>query len=99
MPLYDYHCVTCDELFEAIRSVSSRDDSVACPSCESSDGVFMVMTGFASITTKSRWEPASNAERLAGGSVRGPGVSAPGRSAARGNVLHVCVGKSCSYCG
>ncbi len=99
MPLYEYHCVDCNELFESIRSVARRDDEVACPVCANSSSVFLVMTGFATIATKSRWEPASGAERLAGGSIRGPGVAQPGRSVARGNVLHVCAGKGCGYCG
>ena len=66
MPLYDYHCVECDELFEAIKPVALRDGPVACPVCGSAGDVFLVMTGFASISTKTRWEPASDAERLFG---------------------------------
>jgi putative FmdB family regulatory protein len=99
MPLYDYHCVGCDELFEAIRPVSMREKSQTCPSCANASQVFLVMTGFASIATKSRWEPASDAERLAGASVRGPGAVRSGGKAARGNVLHACAGKGCAYCG
>ena len=99
MPLYDYHCVECDEMFESIKPIALRDDAVECPVCEKTSSVFLVMTGFASIVTKQRWEPASNAERLAGAPVRGPGVARAGRSTARGNVLHVCSGSSCGYCG
>ena len=99
MPLYDYHCVACDELFEAIRLVSAREDAAVCPHCGDASRVFFVMTGFATITTRNRWEPASDAERLAGAPVRGPGVSRIGRSPARSNLLHACAGKSCAYCG
>lgn len=98
MPLYDYHCVECDELFEAIKPVALRDGAVACPVCGSDRHVFLVMTGFASITTKSRWEPASAAQRLAGASIRGPGATPRGITPTRSNVLHVCAGKNCAYC-
>jgi putative FmdB family regulatory protein len=98
MPLYDYHCVDCDKMFEAIRSVSMRDGSVNCPACGEANRVFLVMTGFATIATNSRWKPASDAERLAGAPIRGPGSRSNGRNPSRGNVLHVCAGKSCSYC-
>lgn len=99
MPLYDYHCVECDELFEVIRPVSARDDTMLCPTCGDAGRVFLVMTGFATIATRQRWAPASDAERLAGAAVRGPGASRVGRTPARGNVLHACAGKSCGYCG
>lgn len=99
MPLYEYHCVDCDELFESIRSVARRDEEVACPVCANSSSVFLVMTGFAAIATKSSWRPGSEAERLAGASIRGPGAERRGITAARGNVLHVCAGKGCGYCG
>ena len=98
MPLYDYHCVDCDEMFETIRPVAGRDGSGECPVCEKSSSVFLVMTGFASIATTKRWGQASGAERLAGAPIRGPGAASPGRSTARGNVLHVCAGKNCGYC-
>lgn len=98
MPLYDYQCVECDELFEAIKPVALRDGPVVCPVCSSASHVFLVMTGFASIATKSRWEPASDAERLAGAPIRGPGAVKRGKTASRSNVLHVCAGKNCDYC-
>ena len=98
MPLYDYHCVECDELFEAIRLVARRDEPVNCPLCDNASHVFLVMTGFASIATKNRWEPASDAERLAGALIRGPGATKYGKTPTRSNVLHACAGKSCAYC-
>ncbi len=98
MPMYDYHCVECDELFEAIRPVARRDEPANCPVCGNASHVFLVVTGFASIATKNRWEPASDAERLAGASVRGPGVTKHGKTSTRSTVLHACAGKSCAYC-
>jgi putative FmdB family regulatory protein len=44
MPLYDYHCVECDELFEAIRPVARRDEPASCPVCDNTSHVFLVMT-------------------------------------------------------
>jgi putative FmdB family regulatory protein len=32
MPTYDYHCPACGG-FEALRSIASRNDDVACPDC------------------------------------------------------------------
>lgn len=32
MPLYDYECLACGP-FEAIRSISRREESAACPAC------------------------------------------------------------------
>lgn len=98
MPLYDYHCVECNEVFEAIKPVALRDGRVACPICSSASHVFLVMTGFASIATKRRWEPASATERLAGAPIRGPGATQRGITSTRSNVLHVCGGKNCAYC-
>jgi len=33
MPLYSYHCVKCDELYENMRSIKQRDIKLTCPSC------------------------------------------------------------------
>jgi len=33
MPLYTYKCSKCDEVFESISSISSRDIVKACPAC------------------------------------------------------------------
>lgn len=98
MPLYDYHCKHCDEMFEAVRPVALRNEIFTCPNCGNQGRIFLVMTGFAAISTKSRWEPASNAERLAGAAIRGPGATAGNRAATRNSVLHTCAGKSCAYC-
>ena len=99
MPLYDYHCKPCDRLFESFRSVASRNEPAQCPVCNSNAQVFLVMTGFARIDTHTRWRPASQAEQLAGASVRGPGVVARGSSrVGRDTILHACSGSSCAYC-
>ncbi len=33
MPLYEYRCQECDELFELLVRRSDEQDSVACPKC------------------------------------------------------------------
>ena len=31
MPLYEYRCLSCDELFEVRRTMAEADDGVTCP--------------------------------------------------------------------
>ena len=33
MPLYEYYCENCDDVFEALRSVSASDEPAPCPKC------------------------------------------------------------------
>ena len=33
MPLYQYHCQRCDEVFEALRPVRESDQPAPCPAC------------------------------------------------------------------
>ena len=33
MPLYSYHCVKCNEVYENIRSIEQRDITLVCPIC------------------------------------------------------------------
>ena len=33
MPLYEYRCPKCEELFEIFRSLSDRDAPASCPAC------------------------------------------------------------------
>jgi putative FmdB family regulatory protein len=33
MPLYSYHCVKCDEVYENIRTIEQRDIKLVCPIC------------------------------------------------------------------
>ena len=95
MPMYDYSCARCEMQFEAIRPVSHRE-AAQCPSCQSPTQVELSRATAAGIVSRSGWVPQSHAQRLAGASIRGPGTRSTSR---RSNVLHVCAGKNCSYCG
>ncbi len=95
MPIYDYSCGRCDVHFEAIRPMSNRHE-VQCPSCQSTAQVELSQTNVAGIVSRAGWTPQSNAQRLAGATIRGPGTGSASRPS---NVLHVCAGKHCSYCG
>jgi putative FmdB family regulatory protein len=33
MPLYDYRCTACGEIFEIIASLAERDEKAVCPAC------------------------------------------------------------------
>ena len=33
MPLYSYHCIKCDEVYENMRSIAQRDINLICPEC------------------------------------------------------------------
>lgn len=33
MPLYSYHCVKCNEIYENMRTISQRDTKLSCPLC------------------------------------------------------------------
>lgn len=46
MPLYEYRCRTCEERFEARRSLEDADAPVACPSGHT--GAVRLLTAFAS---------------------------------------------------
>ena len=35
MPIYEYRCKDCQELFDALRSMSKADDPIACQNCKS----------------------------------------------------------------
>jgi putative FmdB family regulatory protein len=35
MPLYEYACLDCQHIFDALRSMSQADDPIACPVCQS----------------------------------------------------------------
>lgn len=55
MPLYEYFCDDCDELFEIIRSVADEDE-VTCPKCEAKarkmiSGFFSVRSSGSSAAT------------------------------------------------
>lgn len=54
MPLYEYYCESCDEVFEALRSVSASDESTLCPKCGSEADRIMPTT-FASMSRREGW--------------------------------------------
>ncbi len=33
MPLYEYYCENCDEVFDSLQAISRSDQPVACPKC------------------------------------------------------------------
>jgi putative FmdB family regulatory protein len=54
MPLYEYYCENCDNVFEALRSVSASDKPAPCPSCDR-DAERIMPTTFASMSRKEGW--------------------------------------------
>ncbi|HEV8573339.1 MAG TPA: zinc ribbon domain-containing protein [Dehalococcoidia bacterium] len=54
MPLYEYFCESCDEVFETLRSVSTSGEPVACPKCGAESDRIMPTT-FASMSRKEGW--------------------------------------------
>jgi putative FmdB family regulatory protein len=51
MPLYEYYCDKCKDLFEALGSVSASDRPKACPNCGASADRIMPTT-FASMSRR-----------------------------------------------
>jgi putative FmdB family regulatory protein len=35
MPLYEYKCLDCETIFDALRGMADADKPIACPNCES----------------------------------------------------------------
>tara|TARA_R110001599_G_scaffold32128_1_gene106058 strand:- start:552 stop:758 length:207 start_codon:yes stop_codon:yes gene_type:complete len=33
MPMYSYHCIKCNEVYENIRTTEQRDIKLVCPTC------------------------------------------------------------------
>ena len=33
MPMYSYHCIKCNEVYENMRSIAQRDVKLQCPAC------------------------------------------------------------------
>ena len=46
MPLYEYRCDRCGEVFEKLRRMSDADDQTECPRCESA-GARRILSSFA----------------------------------------------------
>jgi putative FmdB family regulatory protein len=55
MPLYEYYCDKCDEVFEARGSVSTSDQPAKCPKC-GRDADRIMPTSFASMVRKDGWK-------------------------------------------
>jgi putative FmdB family regulatory protein len=51
MPLYEYYCENCNEVFEALRSVSASEQPALCPKCGREAGRIMPTT-FASMSRR-----------------------------------------------
>ena len=49
MPLYEYYCEACDNVFEALRSVRESEASTPCPECLG-DAERIMPTTFASMS-------------------------------------------------
>lgn len=54
MPLYEYHCESCEKVFEALRSLRESDKPAPCTDC-GRDGERIMPTTFASMTVKQGW--------------------------------------------
>ncbi len=35
MPIFDYHCVDCEQTFEVFHKVKERSEDIVCPNCSS----------------------------------------------------------------
>ena len=46
MPLYSYHCVKCNEVYENMRSIKQRDVKLVCPECNTRCGRIMDTNSF-----------------------------------------------------
>jgi putative FmdB family regulatory protein len=57
MPLYEFRCTRCDEMFEEIVRNREQADEVVCPVCGAQ--VTRLQSGFATIGTGAEAAPAS----------------------------------------
>jgi putative FmdB family regulatory protein len=51
MPLYEYYCENCNDVFEALRSVSASEEPATCPKC-GREAERIMPTTFASMSRK-----------------------------------------------
>jgi putative FmdB family regulatory protein len=51
MPLYEYYCEDCDNLFDTLRPIGRSEDPAACPVCGKEAGRIMPTT-FASMSRR-----------------------------------------------
>jgi putative FmdB family regulatory protein len=54
MPLYEYYCDNCDNLFEALRPISRSEEPAECPQCGAAADRIMPTT-FSSMVRKQGW--------------------------------------------
>ena len=54
MPLYEYYCDNCDNVFESLRSIAQSDQPAKCPKCGSAADRIMPTT-FSSMVRKGGW--------------------------------------------
>jgi putative FmdB family regulatory protein len=54
MPLYEYYCESCNQVFEALRPVSASEEPAQCPKC-GADSERIMPTTFASMSRKEGW--------------------------------------------
>ncbi|MDI6602052.1 MAG: zinc ribbon domain-containing protein [Thermoanaerobacteraceae bacterium] len=57
MPLYEYHCKDCDNVFEMLVNFSESNKKVKCPECES-ENTEKLISGFASCGSDSGFSDA-----------------------------------------
>ncbi len=55
MPLYEYYCEKCDNVFEALCPLAESDQPAPCPRCGSEADRIMPTT-FASMSHRSGWK-------------------------------------------
>ena len=65
MPLYDYECLACGP-FEALRSISRREEPAACPACaQDADRVLISAPRLADMDPFTRIADAAQANKTA----------------------------------
>ncbi|OQA45960.1 MAG: Zinc ribbon domain protein [Chloroflexi bacterium ADurb.Bin325] len=79
MPVYEYLCASCDNRFEAIRSMSQADAPIACPRC-AAPNARKVISVFAAIS-----RDGGGSRMVAGGSSSSCGSCAGGHCASCGS--------------
>ncbi|MDO8390821.1 MAG: zinc ribbon domain-containing protein [Actinomycetota bacterium] len=65
MPLYEFRCRTCDEVFEERRPMSQASEPATCP--QGHDGAVRLLSVFASVGASGGAPSSAPAPRPAGG--------------------------------
>jgi putative FmdB family regulatory protein len=63
MPIYKFHCLDCDRVFDKLRPMSKADDPMVCAFCEGSNTRRDKITPFMAL---SRSSASGNSSALAG---------------------------------